>query len=243
DSHRTQTLRRMAPVAAVAVVVLAVLALALSSRGLGGTVTHAWKRFTAPQAPSNVAPGRLLTTDSYRWLWWSEAARAFGDRPIRGWGAGSFGVIHLLYRHNTLPVEQPHSVPLQLMAETGIVGAVLAVTGFLLLLRAAASCARRRLSGSTRLLGGALLAGAVAYGVHSLYDWDWNIPAVTLPAFLFMGVLCGARRGASAPGITPRPSATARVLALGSLALWLCAFALSAALPSWAASKATSALV
>jgi predicted Zn-dependent protease len=33
------------------------------------------------------------------------------------------------------------------------------------------------------------------------------------------------------------------VLALGSLTLWLCAFALSAALPSWAASKASAALV
>jgi predicted Zn-dependent protease len=40
-----------------------------------------------------------------------------------------------------------------------------------------------------------------------------------------------------------RSSATARTLALGALTLWLCAFALSAALPSLAASKAAAALV
>ena len=89
-----------------------------------------------------------------------------------------------------------------------------------------------------------MLGGAVAYAIHSLYDWDWDIPAVTLPAFLFLGVLVGARRRAPAGTRAPRPSATARVLALGSLALWLSAFALSAALPkSWSASKAAGALV
>jgi Flp pilus assembly protein TadD len=44
-------------------------------------------------------------------------------------------------------------------------------------------------------------------------------------------------------GAQPRPSGTARALALGSLTLWLCAFALSAALPSFASSKASAALV
>jgi predicted Zn-dependent protease len=40
-----------------------------------------------------------------------------------------------------------------------------------------------------------------------------------------------------------RSSAAARTFALGALTLWLCAFALSAALPSLAASRAAAALV
>jgi tetratricopeptide (TPR) repeat protein len=82
-----------------------------------------------------------------------------------------------------------------------------------------------------------------AYGVHSIYDWDWDIPAVSLPAFLFLGVLAGSRAPARAEGPLPRLGPGARGFALASVTLWLCAFALSAALPSLAASKASSALV
>ena len=171
--------------------------------------------------------------------------RAFGDRPVGGWGAGSFGVVHLLYRRDTLTVQQPHSVPLQFLVETGIVGALLAIGGFALLLASAGGLPRRLPKSPERLLASALLAGAVAYAVHSLYDWDWDIPAVTLPALLFLGVLVGARRreAGPAPAVRRSASATARTLALAALTLWLCAFALSAALPSLAASKAAAALV
>ena len=174
--------------------------MSVSSRGLGGTFSHAWHTFTSTKATSNTNPSRLLSADSEnRWVWWKEAAGAFSDRPVGGWGAGSFGVVHLLYRRDTLTVQQPHSVPLQFLAETGIVGALLALGGFALLLASAAGLPRRLPKGPERLLASALLGGAVAYAVHSLYDWDWDIPAVTLPAFLFLGVLVGARRRATSP--------------------------------------------
>lgn len=240
---RARRLRRLGA-AAVAVLVLGgVLAAALSSRGLPGTISHAWNSFTRTQAASNYNPNRLLSADSEnRWVWWKEAAGAFSDRPLGGWGAGSFGVVHLLYRRNTLPVQQPHSVPLQFLAETGVVGALLALGALTLLLGVAARGVRRRTSGTDRLLAAALLAGAVAYVAHSLYDWDWNIPAVSLPALVFLGVLAGA---AHRPG-TPRldgPGLGARALWLGALALWLSVFALSALLPNLAASKASAAVV
>jgi hypothetical protein len=243
SARRAPAVRRLALGAAALAVIAALAAVSLSSRGLGGTVSHAWHTFTSTKATSNTNPSRLLSADSEnRWVWWKEAARGFGDRPLGGWGAGSFGVVHLLYRRDTLTVQQPHSVPLQFLAETGIVGALLAIGGFVLLTVSAARTPRRLPHGPERLLGAALLAGAVAYGIHSLYDWDWDIPAVSIPAFMFLGVLVGARRRAAA-AVVPQPSATARALALGTLALWLCAFAVSAALPSWAASKASSALV
>jgi hypothetical protein len=242
--ERRPAVRRLV-LALVALVAIGALAtVSLSARGFTGTFSHAWNAFTSTKATSNTNPSRLLSADSEnRWVWWKEAAGAFSDRPLGGWGAGSFGVVHLLYRRDTLTVQQPHSVPLQFLAETGIVGGLLAVGGFALLLASASASPRRLPRGRERLLAAALLAGGVAYAIHSLYDWDWDIPAVTLPAFLFLGVLVGARRRASAGTPAPRPSATARALALGSLALWLCAFALSAALPGWAASRASGALV
>jgi hypothetical protein len=245
---RTRTLRRLALAVAAVLVVIAVVALSVSSRGFTGTFSHAWSTFTSTKATSNTDPSRLLSADSQnRWVWWKEAAGAFSDRPIGGWGAGSFGVVHLLYRRNTLTVQQPHSVPLQFLAETGIVGALLVIGGFVLVTASAAGFPRRLARGPERLLAAALFGGVTAYAAHSLYDWDWDIPAVTLPVFLFLGVLVGARARlrAAPPALlaASRPTATARALSLGALTLWLCAFALSAALPSWSASRAASALV
>jgi tetratricopeptide (TPR) repeat protein len=151
--------------------------------------------------------------------------------------------VHLLYRRDTLPVQQPHSVPLQFLSETGIVGAALGIGALLLLLGAAGRSVRRRPPGSERLLAAALLTGAVAYGIHSLYDWDWNIPGVTLPALVFIGVVVGARGASDRPPSPDTPAPATRGLRLGALTLWLCVFALSAVLPSLAASKANSALI
>ncbi len=239
---RAQGLRRVAVAAVAALLVCGAIALALSSRGFTGTFSHAWNSFTSTQVVSNYNPNRLLTTASNRWVWWKEAAGAFSDRPVEGWGAGSFGVVHLLYRRDTLPVQQPHSVPLQFLAETGVVGAVLALAAFALLLRAAAASVRRWAPGPERMLAAALLAGAFAYALHSLYDWDWDIPAVSLPALAFIGVLAGSHRRRDVPKIDG-PGLGARAMWLGALVLWLCVFALSAALPSLAASRASAALV
>lgn len=236
---REQAARRMAAGGVITLVAGGVVAAAL---------THAWHHFTSPTAPGNINPSRLLTTDSYRWLWWKEAAHAFAARPVGGWGAGSFGVVHLIYRQNSLPVEQPHSLPLQFLSETGVVGALLGLGALTLLLLAAARNARR-LDGPAAQRGAAvaLLAADVAYLVHSFYDWDWNIPAVTLPAVLFIGALAGAgRRGVAARDEDPplaRVSLGTRLVLLTAGTLWLSLFALSALLPSLAASHANSALV
>jgi tetratricopeptide (TPR) repeat protein len=154
--------------------------------------------------------------------------------------------VHLLYRRNTLTIQQPHSVPLQFLSDTGIIGALLAVGGYALLLAAASRSVRRMPIGRQRLAAAALLAGVAAYAVHSLYDWDWDIPAVTLPALLFLGLVAGSgARGASRPGrpALGAPRARWRALALAGSTLWLAVFAISAELPELAASKASAALV
>lgn len=237
--------------------VAGVLAAAFSARGLDSTVSHAWSNFTATSGTSVDDPNRLISADSgHRWVWWKEAAGAFSDRPAGGWGAGSFRVVQPLYLHDGPRVNQPHSVPLQFLAETGIVGALLAIGGFALLLGTGVGTVRRRAAGGERMLAAALLAGAVAYAVHCFYDWDWDIPGVTLPAVVFLGVLAGARGrrasersplgAASRPvhdGTGWGPGTGVRALSLGALTFVLCSFTLSVVLPNLAASKASSAVV
>ena len=121
-----------------------VLAIASSSRGLGGTISHAWKNFTTTRAGRSTRPiACCRSTRRTAGCGGRRRSGAFSDRPIAGWGAGSFRVVHLLYRRDTLSVNQPHSVPLQFLAETGVVGAMLAIAGFGLLLAAGVRAVRR----------------------------------------------------------------------------------------------------
>jgi tetratricopeptide (TPR) repeat protein len=231
------------------------VALAQSKRGFGGTITHEWNSFRKPRFDPVFDPNHLVSTNSgNRWVWWREAAGAWSDRPVQGWGAGSFPVLHKEYRTNDLAVLQPHSVPMQLLAETGLVGALLALGGLLALTVAAVRRAwalpdsppragpepQHLLTGEpSRLMAAALAAAAVAWLFHGLYDWDLDIPGASIPAFAFLGVLAGrARPDGPLPNLPP--TARAVGLALGTLAA--CAIGLSAILPAWADSKAKRAL-
>jgi tetratricopeptide (TPR) repeat protein len=230
--------------AAVGVALLAagVTAMATSSRGFEGSIEEAVDSFTEVRRDEVYEPDRLLsTTSGNRWAWWREAFGAYADEPLHGWGAGSFPVSRRLYRATPYDVQQTHSLPLQLMAETGTVGLVLAGGALLLLLAAALARVRGMREGRERDLGVALWAAAAAWAVHALADWDWDIPGVTVPVLLFLGVLAArpARDrpldGAGDPGV-------ARWLALGAGCLVLAAFVVSAVLPAWSSGRTDAAL-
>jgi tetratricopeptide (TPR) repeat protein len=231
------------------------VALAQSTRGFGGTISHEWSSFRKPHFDPIFDPNHLVSTNSgNRWVWWSEAAGAWSDRPLQGWGAGSFPVLHKEYRTDDLAVLQPHSVPMQLLAETGLIGALLALGGLLALTVAAVRRAwtlpdappragpeqQPGPAGEpSRLMAAALAAAAVAWLFHGLYDWDLDIPGASIPALVFLGVLAGrARPGGRPPTLAP----AARAVALATVTLAACAVALSAILPAWADSKAKHAL-
>jgi hypothetical protein len=205
-----------------------------------------WHSFTDVRQDRQYDPARLVSTNSgNRWVWWKEAAGAFSDKPLGGWGAGSFGTVHLRYREQPLGVQQPHNVELQWLSETGIVGFVLALGGLLALLGAATARVRAQPEGRERELAVALLAAAVAWLVHGLVDWDWDIPAVTLPPLLFLGVLAargGERTREPAPFADPEERGIgARAFVLAGVALLLCGALASAALPALSQSRTDAA--
>jgi hypothetical protein len=221
-----------------------VAVVATSERGLRGSIEHAADSFTEVERDPIYDPGRLLSTGSgNRWAWWSEAVGAASDEPVLGWGAGAFPVSRRLYREAPADVQQAHSVPLQWLADVGAVGLALGLAALALLFAAAAQRLRVLPSPREYDLAGALLAGCAAWAAHALLDWDWDIPGVTLPVLLFLGVL-GARRAADRPAAEvlfeePRP---VRPLALFCAGVLACAFIVSAVLPGWADRKADDAL-
>jgi O-antigen ligase len=93
-------------------------------------------------------------------------------------------VYWLRYRHIEEFAHDAHSLPLQTLAELGIVGfaSLLAfLTGIFLAARAALQWAPARAAGPA--------ATAVVYVAHAPLDWDWQMPAVTLIAIILAGVL------------------------------------------------------
>jgi hypothetical protein len=230
--------------AAVAgLLIVGVGALTVSSRGLTGEISHQADLFKQPKAGPGNDPSRLISSNgSNRWIWWQEALGAFSDKPLGGWGAGSFPVVRYLYRRYDAPVRSTHSVPLQFLSETGLVGALLGLGG-LALLGAAAVGRVRTSSGIERSARLALLAAATAWAVHSLVDWDWEIPAVTIPALVAVAVAAAPSPAADSTAGNPNvPRGPTPVLLAVASALAAVLLVASAALPSLAETKRVESL-
>lgn len=232
--ERAAQLRRVAALAAGVCLVSLLVGMALSERGLTGTISHQLGSGSSEERSAD--PGRLLSASSgHRSAWWREARGAWADRPVGGWGAGSFPVVHLYRREDRSDVRHPHSLPLELLAETGLVGALLAYGAIVLLVVAGVGAVRRLPAGAERGLAAALCAGAVAWLVHGIADWTWDVPGVTLPVLVFLGVVAG--RGSSEDA-APTPHATAgrswgrRGILLGAATLALGLYAVSALAPA-----------
>ena len=242
NQERTQLVWRGLAALAAILAVFTIGGILTAPDGPGGWADRAWEKFSQTSKDEVSDPSRLISSNSgNRWVWWKEAAGAWSDKPLHGWGAGSFTVTHKMYRDVELGVTQPHNMPLQFLAETGIVGTLLVsgAIGFLLF------CALDRLRamprGRERDLGAALIAGAVAWLVHGLVDWDWDIPGVTVPVLIFLGVLAAAPwqpRG-TAPALRSATGTRGLALALACVCLGL--IVVSAGLPMVADQKASAA--
>jgi hypothetical protein len=134
--------------------------------------------------PLTGGAGRFGTLQSNRYDYWSVAFRAFAAEPVHGVGAGGWSVWWLRYRTINDFAQDAHSLPVQTLAELGLVGIVLLGT-FVTGLGLAA--------GNRRRFAPALAAGPIAalatYAAHAPLDWDWQMPAVTLVAVVLGGML------------------------------------------------------
>ncbi len=242
NDERTQLVWRGLAATVAILFVMLLGGIASYEGGPGGWADDAWSKFTETSKDNTSDPARIVSSNSgNRWVWWKEAAGAWSDKPMQGWGAGSFAVTHKMYRDVELPVVQPHDMPLQFLAETGIVGTLLVSGGLGFLLFCAFERVRAMARGRERDIAVALFAGAVGWVVHGLVDWDWDIPGVTIPALIFLGLLAGTPwRPRSEP--LPSDGATGTRGALLVLAcVAACLLIVSAALPMIADQKATDA--
>ena len=167
--------RRLPAVAAAAVTVVVI---GLVVGGLGE------KGKDEPERLEGASGARLTSVESRRYDYWRIGLDAFAREPVQGLGSGGFRVEWLRERPVNEGVREVHSLELGIAAELGLPG----VLGLLVMLGGVAAAGRRALLGGQPLAAGCCAAGTV-WLLHASIDWDWEIPAVTLPAILMAGAL------------------------------------------------------
>ena len=222
-------------------------ALALSERGLGGSVSKGWKDLTDPNAstPAN-APDRLTAVGSVRARYWNEALKMFRAHKTLGVGAGGYATVRPRFRNDTLDVRHAHGYVVQTAADLGLLG-----LGVALALLAAWLAASGRTVGlwgagrgaawtAERVGMATLLTICVVFGVHSFVDWTWFVPGNAILALLCAGWLAG--RGPTDEPILRRttPRMAVRQPWRIGLAVAGAAVALVAAWTSWQPQRAVA---
>ncbi len=179
--------------------VAAVGAVAASSRGLTGEISHAWTTLTSTHSVATNAPTRVLQFGSSRPLYWHQGLDVGTHAMLKGVGASGYGIARLRYTTDPAKSDQAHSYIIETFADLGLIG--VAIT--LALLAAWVRAALRPLAvrtGWEALAGaaGAEREGMVAlalivlgFGIQSTLDWTWYFPGVAVPALLCAGWLAG----------------------------------------------------
>ncbi len=202
-----------AGVGATVGLVVVIVALAL---GAGGFANREYSKFVKGTHEAHKVQTRDRLTDPAndgRLPLWRVALDIYRTQKLRGTGAGTYQQYYPRYRTEGAYVVDAHSLYLQSLAELGIVGFVLVgivVLGMLVGLAA-------RIRGPDRPIFAALLAVVLAWAVHQGFDWDWQMPAVTLGVFMLAG-LGLARRQDGKAGLSGLPAGRT-LIAIGWLVL------------------------
>ena len=213
---------------------VAVGALAASSRGLTGQVTHAWDSLTSTHAVVRNNPGRVLEFGSSRPMYWHQGLEVGRHALFKGAGASGYGTARLRYTTSGYVSAQAHSYVIETFADLGLVG--IAITFALLLawgraaLRPLAPRTRERsLTDDQRDERAGMVALAlivIGFGIESTLDWTWYFPGVSVPVLLCAGWLAGrgplaapVGRPGSRRSLLDRPGAAALAAGVAVIAL------------------------
>ena len=227
---------RIALAVVVALVVVAVLAGAFAAYGSPSTLAHrAYHSFTgAPTGGQNLNSRLFTLSNNGRTILWRSAWNEFRAHPVAGGGAGSFQRWWLAHRTTGYLVQDTHNLYAQTLAELGIVGGALLALLLGLPLVAAFRARWQPLTATA-------LGAYVAYLVHCIVDWDWQVPAVTLLALLAAASIIVAARGENQAGTRPL-GRTVRI-AIGALAAFAAVVAFVGLIGNIALARSEKALL
>jgi O-antigen ligase len=164
-------------------------------------VTHGWDTFKSGRGYAANGSGNRLTSGlgSQRYDFYRVALDEFAAHPLVGIGADNFQQQYLVHGRSEETPHYPHSVELRTLAQTGVIGALLALIGLGAALVAAARGLRRG-DPLGRAVAAAALGGFAYWAVHGSVDWFWEFAGLGAPAFALLGLACAlSPRGRCAP--------------------------------------------
>jgi O-Antigen ligase len=177
-----RVVRRIGLAGGVAVALATVIVFVLAAAGKVATA----------QGPAATS-ARLATAESIRGNLWRVALKGFAQHPIRGVGAGGFETEWRRERTILYSTRDAHSLYLETLCELGLVGALALIA----LISGVVACARRAHRLDPAMSTGWIAAVAM-FAVHAGLDWDWEMPTVSLTAFVLIAAIIAAADGAVA---------------------------------------------
>lgn len=206
--EQVQSLRRTGRLGAGALVAVLLVAGLVVAGNPVDRLDRGWETFKGGYA-ANATEGNRLTSGlgSNRYDFYRVALDEFRASPIVGEGGQSFRHAYLRDGESTETPRYVHSLPLRVLSELGLVGALLLALVFGGVAWAGVQVLRAGSRLDRTIAAGA--AGAVTYWVvHGAGDWLWEFAGLGAPAFALMGLICSL-----AP--RPDPPRAARLRARG----------------------------
>lgn len=158
-----------------------------------------------PSGQGDLQRRLLSVSGNGRSDYWHVARGMARKGPLLGTGAGSFEAEWLRERPVDFHARDAHNLYLETLGELGPVGLALLLATLAVPLSALGAARRRPLGAAA---GGAYLA----FLLHAGVDWDWEVPAVTIPALFCASVVLAAARPARSAPLAGRSRGTALVL-------------------------------
>lgn len=197
-------------------------------------IDQAWAQFENYEGEVEGA-SRFSAIDSNRYDVWGVAVDSWREHPVGGLGQDNF--VQTYVRERSSAYDEPrwvHSLPLRLLAHTGLVGALLfALFMAAVVWAATAAWWHRGGRGAARVAGAVALLPAVVWIAHGSVDWLWEYPALSGPALSLAGAATALSRPARDEDRAPARRAPTRVALAGATAL-ACALII---LPSYIADR------
>ncbi|MGA2744412.1 MAG: O-antigen ligase family protein [Candidatus Sulfotelmatobacter sp.] len=163
--------RRKSTHIAVGVVAFAIVLVGLLT-WLGGKELTARVSSISTEARTELSGGMRLSIDR-------DALRMFRNKPVLGWGLGTFPVVYPQYRsfYTNFFVNEAHNDYLQLLSEMGVLGFGVMIWFLVVLYRSALPKIDNWMSDVSSAVTLACTLGFTGILVHSLLDFNLQIPA------------------------------------------------------------------
>jgi tetratricopeptide (TPR) repeat protein len=172
--------RRTIRIAALAIAAVVVVAGAAIAAPKVVHLVHTVIR--SGNSDASTGSNRLLSASpEERFDYARVALHVFSDAPVLGIGSGNFGQRYDALRRFVKHSQYTHNLPLRVLSETGVVGAVIFVVLVAALVAGLVAATRRR---NDLGRAGAAIALCVSgyFLVHSCFDWVDEFPALAAPA-------------------------------------------------------------